>query len=108
MPTAVPSTVGLAAGAHEHRPAEADDRERSGDAFVIPRWGVQSSYNPGRGSMHGTHYEYDILVPLLFWGAVKAGASDAPATPYDLAPTVARWLGVPVPDAVGKPIDLPK
>ena len=53
------------------------DRERSGDAFVIPRWGVQSSYNPGRGSMHGTHYEYDIHVPLLFWGAVKAGASDA-------------------------------
>jgi hypothetical protein len=84
------------------------DRERSGDAFVIPRWGVQSSYNPGRGSMHGTHYEYDIHVPLLFWGAVKAGGSDAPATPYDLAPTVGRWLGVPVPDAVGTPIDLPR
>ena len=84
------------------------DRERSGDAFVIPRWGVQSSYNPGRGSMHGTHYEYDIHVPLVFWGAVKAGTSDAPATPYDLAPTLGRWLGVALPDAVGKPIDLPR
>ena len=49
-----------------------------------------SSYNPGRGSMHGTHYEYDIHVPLVFWGAVKAGASDAAATPYDLAPTLGR------------------
>ena len=84
------------------------DAERSGDAFVIPRWGVQSSYNPGRGSMHGTQYEYDIHVPLVFWGAVKAGASNAATAPYDLAPTVGRWLGVALPDAVGKPLDLPQ
>jgi hypothetical protein len=85
------------------------DRERSGDAFVIPRWGVMNSYNPGRGAMHGTQYEYDIHVPLVFWGAgVKAGSSDEPATPYDLAPTVGRWLGVALPDAVGKPLDLPR
>jgi arylsulfatase A-like enzyme len=84
------------------------DRERSGDAFVIPRWGVMSSFNPGRGAMHGTQYEYDIHVPLVFWGAVKAGASDTATTPYDLAPTVGRWLGVAVPDASGKPLDLPR
>ena len=84
------------------------DAERSGDAFVIPRWGVQSSYNPGRGSMHGTQYEYDIHVPLVFWGAVKAGASDAAAAPYDLAPTVGAWLGVAVPDAFGKALPLPR
>ncbi|MGA7990650.1 MAG: alkaline phosphatase family protein [Thermoanaerobaculia bacterium] len=85
------------------------DRERSGDAFVIPRWGVMNSYNPGRGAMHGSQYEYDIHVPLVFWGAgVKAGASDAPTTPYDLAPTVGRWLGVTLPDAAGKPLDLPR
>jgi hypothetical protein len=84
------------------------DRQRSGDAFVIPRWGVMSSYNPGRGAMHGTHYEYDIHVPLVFWGAVKAGASDAATTPYDLAPTLGRWLGVALPDAVGRPVELPR
>jgi arylsulfatase A-like enzyme len=84
------------------------DAERSGDAFIIPRWGVMNSYNPGRGAMHGTQYEYDIHVPLVFWGAVKPGASDAPATPYDLAPTVGAWLGVSVPDAVGKALPLPK
>jgi arylsulfatase A-like enzyme len=59
--------------------------------------------------MHGTHHEYDIHVPLVFWGAgVKAGSSDAPATPYDLAPTVGLWLGVTLPDAVGRPLDLPR
>jgi hypothetical protein len=84
------------------------DRERSGDAFIIPRWGVMNSYNPGRGAMHGTQYEYDIHVPLVFWGAVRAGASDAATAPYDLAPTVGRWLGVSLPDAVGKPLDLPR
>ena len=79
------------------------DAQRSGDVILVPRWGVQTSYNPGRGSMHGTHYEYDIHVPLIFWGAgVKAGASDAPSTPYDLAPTVGQWLGVTLPQAIGK------
>ena len=85
------------------------DRERSGDAFVIPRFGVMSSYNPGRGAMHGTHHEYDIHVPLVFWGAgVKAGASDTVSTPYDLAPTVAAWLGVTLPDATGRARPLPR
>jgi hypothetical protein len=84
------------------------DRERSGDAFIIPRWGVMNSYNPGRGAMHGTQYEYDIHVPLVFWGAVKAGASDAATAPYDLAPTLGLWLGVSLPDAVGKLLDLPR
>jgi hypothetical protein len=84
------------------------DPERSGDAFVIPRWGVMSSYNPGRGAMHGTHYEYDIHVPLVFWGAVKAGGSDEASAPYDLAPTLGAWLGVALPDAVGKARALPR
>jgi arylsulfatase A-like enzyme len=84
------------------------DPERSGDAFVIPRWGVFPSPHPGRGAAHGSPYEYDIHVPLVFWGAVKSGASDAPSTPYDLAPTVGAWLGVALPDAVGKPLDLPR
>ena len=85
------------------------DALRSGDVILVPRWGVQTSYVPGRGSMHGTHHEYDIHVPLVFWGAgVKAGASDAPSTPYDLAPTVARWLGVSLPQAVGKALVLPR
>ena len=84
------------------------DPQRSGDVILVPRFGVQTTYNPGRGAMHGTQYEYDIHVPLVFWGAVKAGASDAASTPYDLAPTVGGWLGVALPDAVGKPLSLPR
>ena len=75
---------------------------------MIPRWGVMNSYNPGRGAMHGTQYEYDIHVPLVFWGAREGGRLGRPTTPYDLAPTVGRWLGVALPDAVGKPLDLPR
>jgi arylsulfatase A-like enzyme len=85
------------------------DAQRSGDVILVPRPGVQTSYNPGRGSMHGTHYEYDVHVPLVFWGSgVKPGSSDAAATPYDLAPTVGQWLGVSLPTGVGKSLPLPR
>ena len=79
------------------------DPERSGDAFLIPRYGFMTHWDPARGTMHGTHYEYDTHVPLLFWGAAfKPGRSDADSTPYDLAPTLAELLGVALPQAVGR------
>lgn len=82
------------------------DAVRSGDALLIPRRGVIVYPDP-RGSTHGSQYEYDTHVPLLFWGAgVKGGVSSAERAPYDLAPTVGRLLGVTLPDAVGTPIDL--
>jgi hypothetical protein len=81
------------------------DRQRSGDALLVPRPGVQMHWDPGRGSNHGSHHEENIHVPLLFWGGgIPAGASEAPSTPYDLAPTMAKLLGVSLPDAVGKPL----
>ena len=84
------------------------DPVRSGDALLVPRRGVIVYPDP-RGSTHGSQYEYDTHVPLVFWGAgVKAGVSDAERTPYDFAPTVARLLDVDLPDAVGKAIDLPR
>ena len=84
------------------------DPERSGEAYLIPRRGV-IVYPDARGSTHGSQYEYDTNVPLVFWGGgVKAGVSDADRTPYDFAPTVGKLLGVALPDAVGKAIDLPR
>lgn len=81
---------------------------RSGDALLVPRRGV-IVYPEPRGGTHGSQYEYDTHVPLLFWGGgVKGGVSDEPRTPYDYAPTVARLLGVALPDAVGTAIDLPR
>jgi len=85
------------------------DAERSGDAFLIPRAGVLTISDPGRGSMHGSHHDPDTHVPLVFWGGpARPGTSAAPATPYDLAPTVGAWLGVTVPDATGRAIPLGK
>lgn len=84
------------------------DPVRSGEAYLIPRRGV-IIYPDARGSTHGSQYEYDTNVPLVFWGGgVKAGVSDAERTPYDFAPTVGKLLGVALPDAVGKAIDLPR
>ncbi len=84
------------------------DAVRSGDAFLVPRRGVIVYPDP-RGGTHGSQYDYDTHVPLLFWGAgVKAGVSDAERTPYDLAPTVGKLLGVTLPDAVGRAIELPQ
>ncbi|HQR68200.1 MAG TPA: alkaline phosphatase family protein [Thermoanaerobaculia bacterium] len=85
------------------------DATRSGEVLLVPRPGVLTISDPGRGSMHGTHHDTDTHVPLVFWGGpAKAGASAAPVTPYDLAPTVGAWLGVAVPDATGRVIPLGK
>jgi predicted AlkP superfamily pyrophosphatase or phosphodiesterase len=47
---------------------------------------------------HGSPYAYDRRVPLMFLGAgVPHGVSDAPARTVDVAPTLARLLGIPVP-----------
>jgi hypothetical protein len=78
------------------------DPERSGDAVLIPRYGVMTHWDPARGSMHGSHYDYDTHVPLLFWGGpFRPETARDTATPYDLAPTIAALLGVEIKDAVG-------
>jgi arylsulfatase A-like enzyme len=42
-------------------------------------------------------YPYDQHVPLILYGAgVKKGKYDAPATPADLAPSLAALAGVPM------------
>jgi hypothetical protein len=84
------------------------DPVRSGEALLIPRRGV-IVYPDARGSTHGSQYEYDTNVPLVFWGGgVKAGVSDAERTPYDFGPTVGKLVGVTLPDAVGTAIELPR
>ena len=78
------------------------DPERSGDAFLIPRPGVIMHWDPARGSGHGSHYDYDTHVPLIFWGtAFKSAESAEETTPYDLAPSLAQLLDLELPDAVG-------
>jgi predicted AlkP superfamily pyrophosphatase or phosphodiesterase len=80
---------------------------RCGDLFAVSRFGVLVDPYDGKGSSHGTPWEYDTHVPLIFWGGgVGARELAAPSTPYDLAPTMASWLGLDLPDATGTRLKL--
>jgi predicted AlkP superfamily pyrophosphatase or phosphodiesterase len=78
---------------------------RSGDVFLIPQpFAVVT--NSMTGTSHGTPWNYDAQVPLVFWGqAFKPGIYTIPAQPIDLASTLAAALGVTQPsDAQGQPL----
>lgn len=73
------------------------NRVRSGDVF----YQTKPYYFPrASGSTHGTPYNYDTHVPLLWYGAgVKPGVYTARVGVDDLAPTMARMLGLSAPPA---------
>jgi predicted AlkP superfamily pyrophosphatase or phosphodiesterase len=65
---------------------------RSGDLFVL-----QEPYYlfDATGTSHGTPYDYDTHVPVIFLGpGIKPGAYRAPIAVNDIAPTLAQILGV--------------
>ena len=81
----------------------------SGDVqFALkPNWMFASSRNM---TTHGSPYPYDTHVPILAYGPrwMKPGRVDSRVEVVDIAPTLARWLGVPVPSASeGKLLPLP-
>ena len=84
---------------------------RSGDLLIIPKpnWIFVSDDKtaiPGNATTHGSGYPYDTKVPLiLFGGGITAGRYDQPATPADLAPTLARITGVALPQATGRVLE---
>jgi arylsulfatase A-like enzyme len=83
--------------------------ELSADLQVTlkPYWMMASS--SGYASTHGSPYPYDSNVPILFYGPawVKPGRIDSRVEVVDIAPTLARMLGVPAPSsAEGKPLPL--
>jgi len=57
---------------------------------------------------HGTPWSYDTHVPLIFMGpGFKAGVYQTPATPADLAVTLAALLGINPPAvATGRVLDV--
>ena len=73
---------------------------RSGDLFVVPR---ENFLLVAAGTTHGTWYSYDQRVPVLLYGAgIKPGAYNDAVTPADIAPTLARIVGVQLPAPDGK------
>jgi predicted AlkP superfamily pyrophosphatase or phosphodiesterase len=88
-----------AADAVARRVLHGYNQRRSGDVVVIqePFKYISSG---GVGATHGAPYEYDTHVPLVIMGGgVTAGRYLAPATPADLAPTLARILSVEPPSS---------
>src|SRR5262245_19277322 len=82
------------------RLAHSYDAERSGDLFVVtrPYWSIRDA-----GAGHGSPYSYDTRVPILMMGAsIEPGEYLAPATPADIAPTLAFLAGVTLPRAEGR------
>lgn len=66
---------------------------RSGHVLLRPKPGVMVG-DAEDALDHGSPYDYDAGVPLVFWGAgVKAGSSTATVRVADLAPTAAALLG---------------
>ena len=64
---------------------------------MIPRLApfvyVDDGYGGGTG--HGTAHDYDRHVPVVFLGAgITAGRHEAESGPEDIAPTLARLLGL--------------
>lgn len=59
-------------------------------------------------AQHGTAYDYDRRVPIIFWGPWRAERRWEPATTVDIAPTLAKELGVIPEEALdGVPLQLP-
>ena len=79
---------------------------RSGDFYVALKPYVSPAPEPERGyvSGHGTPWDYDRRVPILFWrrGISSADRHEAVAT-VDIMPTLAAMLGLsPTPNIDGK------
>lgn len=75
-------------------------RTRSADVAltVKPFHIIGKQADAEEGSSHGSPYEYDTRVPLVFWGGgIPAGVHREPVDMRDLAPTLAELIGVGAP-----------
>ena len=71
---------------------------RSGQIFVVPRENeVITERDPLYRFMHGSPWDYDTRIPVLFHGApfVRPGQSSAAVAQQDVAPTVGALIGAP-------------
>ncbi len=69
---------------------------RKADIYFVmdPQW---MDYTP-TGTTHGSGYDYDTHVPLLFWGGkIPHGTSTEYRAVTDIAPSISLYLGVPYP-----------
>ena len=76
------------------------DPERSGDLLVVLKDRVTPIPEAGMGyvATHGSVWDYDRRVPMLFWRAGMRGFEQPnPVMTVDILPTLAGLIGLPVP-----------
>ena len=78
------------------------DPQRSGDVVVLLDRAITPIPEPLSGmyiATHGSAWDYDRRVPMLFWRRGVAGLEQpAPVETVDIAPTLAAIIGLSVPD----------
>jgi hypothetical protein len=68
---------------------------RSGDVMLSYLPEYVEDFGQGRGISYGSLYNYDVRVPLCFYGPqFPAGVFESPVHSVDVAPTLARAMGV--------------
>jgi len=73
---------------------------RSGDVMLSYHPEYVEDYGADRGVSYGSIYNYDACVPLFFLGPqFRAGVFESPVESVDVAPTLARALGVAAPSS---------
>ncbi len=82
--------------------------KRSGDIYLAfePNVFINDFDGLTVASTHGSPWRYDTFVPVIFAGAgLPAMTVSRPVTPYDIAPTLAAYLGMKPPSgAIGMPL----
>ncbi|QNE31903.1 alkaline phosphatase family protein [Sphingomonas sp. NBWT7] len=85
------------------------DAERSGDLLVLLKPRVTTIIAPGPGYVetHGSPWDYDRRVPILFWRANMDGFEQPLSVEtVDIVPTLAASIGLPVAGLDGRCLDL--
>jgi len=89
---------------------ESFDPERSGDILVAYAEGATLGMPAAQGDTvagHGSPWDYDRRVPILFWWpGVAAAAEPQPMETVDIAPTLAAVIGIKAPAVDGHCVDL--
>lgn len=79
---------------------------RSGQIFVVPRENdVITERDPLYNFMHGSPWDYDTRIPILFYGApfIRQGQWTDAVAQQDIAPTVGALIGaMPAPTFTGR------
>jgi hypothetical protein len=82
--------------------------KRSGDVFIVfePNWFINDFDGLTVAATHGSPWQYDTYVPIVFAGAgLPAQTVDRKVYTVDIAPTLSLYLGIKAPSgAVGVPL----